>query len=274
MLWAYTLFLPSFAGGLLLGAATIADGPWGIAALRPQGLLGLWSSDPLVHSLFWSLARNTLLFLCVSVLLRATPARAAAGRAVRRRLPDGGRRAAALSTGSATSEDLFVLAQRILGAEPARRLFDRMAREQGRAGRPAGADPAVIARLERELAGSVGAASAHAMVWRIAGGDSVGLTELIDIADETQRLIETLAPARREVGRTRARRPASSATPTRGCALLDAQKDEFLSQVSHELRTPMTSIRSFSEILLGAGRRARGRPRGASSPSSTRRASG
>ena len=32
---------------------------------------------------------------------------------------------------------------------------------------------------------------------------------------------------------------------------LDAQKDDFLSQVSHELRTPMTSIRSFSEILLG-----------------------
>ncbi|MEQ9123032.1 MAG: histidine kinase dimerization/phospho-acceptor domain-containing protein, partial [Alphaproteobacteria bacterium] len=31
---------------------------------------------------------------------------------------------------------------------------------------------------------------------------------------------------------------------------LDVQKDEFLSQVSHELRTPMTSIRSFSEILL------------------------
>ena len=31
---------------------------------------------------------------------------------------------------------------------------------------------------------------------------------------------------------------------------LDAQKDEFLSQVSHELRTPMTSIRSFSEILM------------------------
>jgi signal transduction histidine kinase len=31
---------------------------------------------------------------------------------------------------------------------------------------------------------------------------------------------------------------------------LDLQKDEFLSQVSHELRTPMTSIRSFSEILL------------------------
>ena len=31
---------------------------------------------------------------------------------------------------------------------------------------------------------------------------------------------------------------------------IDTQKDEFLSQVSQEVRTPMTSIRSFSEILL------------------------
>jgi signal transduction histidine kinase len=33
---------------------------------------------------------------------------------------------------------------------------------------------------------------------------------------------------------------------------LSAQKDAFLSQISHELRTPMTSIRSFSEILMQA----------------------
>ena len=31
---------------------------------------------------------------------------------------------------------------------------------------------------------------------------------------------------------------------------LSIQKDAFLSQISHELRTPMTSIRSFSEILM------------------------
>jgi signal transduction histidine kinase len=31
---------------------------------------------------------------------------------------------------------------------------------------------------------------------------------------------------------------------------MDAQKDELLSQISHEVRTPMTSIRSFSDILL------------------------
>src|SRR5690606_17156826 len=82
-----------------------------------------------------------------------------------------------------------------------------------------------------------------------AGSDRVGIPELIDIADETQRLIETsrqLAVKSDELERAaQALREANARLRT-----LDAQKDEFLSQVSHELRTPMTSIRSFSEILM------------------------
>ncbi len=49
----------------------------------------------------------------------------------------------------------------------------------------------MIVQLERVLAGNVGAASAHAMVARVAGRGSISMIELIDIADETQRLMET-----------------------------------------------------------------------------------
>ncbi len=249
LLWVYTLFLPSFGGDFILSADTIANGPWGIAALRPQGLLGFADFDPLVHAVVVSLGGNALLFIVVSALTEASPLeRLQAPQFVDVfRTPAGD--AGSYETGASSAEDLFVLAQRILGGEPARILFDDMARAQGRrSGLPAPTD-AMIAQLERAFAGAVGAASAHAMVGRVAERRVVGMTDLIDIADEAQRLMETtrqLSEKSRELEET-ARQLTQANAQLR---TLDAQKDDFLSQVSHELRTPMTSIRSFSEILL------------------------
>ena len=252
-LWFYTLFLPSFGQEGILPASVLLEGPYGIELLRPQALLGLDGQDPLIHATIWSLGVNLLLFVGVSALSPIAPLERLQGvlfidvfRSVEGESHRFVRR-------DATSEDLFVLAQRILGADPARRLFDEMARRQGIVrGLPNPTDE-VIARLERELSGSVGAASAHAMVTRAAGGEIVSLTDLMDIADETQRLIETtarLADKTGELERTAAELRKVNARLRR----LDRQKDDFLSQVSHELRTPMTSIRSFSEILLSEDR--------------------
>jgi Na+/proline symporter len=249
-LWAYTLFLPSFGGDFVLSDAAISDGPWGIEVLRPRGLMGLAGSDPLIHALVWSLGANTLIFLVVSSLTGQRPLERLQGALfvdVFRSAPGGVPR---FAEGAATAEDLFVLAQRILGSDPAREMFDEMARGQGRAGVLPEPTDAVIARLERELAGSVGAASAHAMDSRIAGSENLGMTELMDIADETQRLIETsrqLSEKSAELEQAAGQLREANAR----LRMLDAQKDDFLSQVSHELRTPMASIRSFSEILLG-----------------------
>ncbi|MEO1492999.1 MAG: sensor histidine kinase [Pseudomonadota bacterium] len=250
LLWAYTLFLPSFGGSVLISAEVIANGPWGIEMLRPYALLGLNQPDPLIHALVWSLGINTILFLAVSALTHANPLEQLQGAQFVDvfRIDPGG--SGTFTPGTVRTEDLFILAQRILGTVPAQRLFTEMARAQGRhTGLPVPND-AMLLRLERELAGSVGGASAHAMVGRIAGDRTVGMAELMNIASETQRLIETSRQlseksAELEDAATQLRR-ANDRLRT-----LDAQKDEFLSQVSHELRTPMTSIRSFSEILLG-----------------------
>ncbi len=69
------------------------------------------------------------------------------------------------------------------------------------------------------------------------------------IADETQQVREysrRLEEKSRELETTAGQLSAANERLTR----LDAEKDDFLSQVSHEVRTPMTSIRSFTEILL------------------------
>ncbi|MGI9510268.1 MAG: histidine kinase dimerization/phospho-acceptor domain-containing protein, partial [Geminicoccaceae bacterium] len=249
-LWAYTLFLPSFGGDLILSTATLTEGPWGAEMLRPQALFGLRGLDPLVHAVVWSLGANGLIFVIISSFTQPGELERLQGTLFVDVYRSAGGAPSSIAAGTADSEDLFVLAQRILGADPARRLFDEMARAQGTAKGLPHATEAVIARLERELAGSIGAVSAHAMVTRIAGRQTVGITELIDIADETQELIQTsrqLAEKSEELERAAEQLRAANER----LRALDTQKDAFLSQVSHELRTPMTSIRSFSEILVG-----------------------
>ncbi len=246
--WAYMLLIPSFHTEFAFVATLVDDGPFGIGLLKPQAFLGLSVADALVHALFWSLAANTALFVTVSLVTRPTPLERLQGALfvdVFRTRPGEPR----ILHRTAPAEDLFVLAQRILGAEPARVLFQDIARSQGLRGGLPVADDAFVSRLERELAGSVGAASAHAMVSQVAGGGTISLTELMKIADETAQILEysqQLTQKSAELESTaRQLRDANEKLQK-----LSAQKDDFLSQVSHELRTPMTSIRSFSEILL------------------------
>ena len=148
-----------------------------------------------------------------------------------------------------TADDLLIMARRILGAGRAARLFGQAARAQGRDSELPDPTPDFLERLERELAGSVGAATAHAMVGQITGGAGVSVQDLLAVADETAQIMEyssKLEAQSAELARTAARLREVNQKLTE----LSVQKDAFLSQISHELRTPMTSIRAFSEILM------------------------
>ncbi len=65
-LWFYCLLLPATFPELAL----VKQGPWEIASLRPEQLLGLWGLDPLSHGVFLSLLVNLLLFVVVSLVSR------------------------------------------------------------------------------------------------------------------------------------------------------------------------------------------------------------
>ncbi|MBB4285077.1 sensor histidine kinase [Roseospira goensis] len=251
LMWMYTLGLPSLEDGGPLGADTLLHGPFGIALLRPQALFGLDGLDPLVHATFWSLAANALLFIAGSLSREPHPLEWLQARQfvdVFRGGADVGARERTRVQRIATSEELFILAQRILGAEPAQDLFDAFARRQGiSAGLPMPTED-LIGDLERRLAGSVGAASARAMMAQVAGGEEVSFDELVSIADETARIMRYSQALERKSDEleTAARQLREANAQLRE---IDRQKDDFLSQVSHEVRTPMTAIRSFSEIL-------------------------
>ncbi len=246
-IWAYTLFLPSFEGNFLISSAVLADGPFGITALRPQSLFGLGGTDPLVHSVFWSLSLNAVIFITLSLASTQRPLERLQANSFVDAFRDPDATGLTL-TRSATAEDLFTLAQRILGAGQAHEMFARVAEAQGKSTGLPDATDLLITGLERELTGSVGSAAAHAMVAQITSGGQVSVDELIRMADETAQIVEYSQELERKSGqltRTASELRAANARLTR----LSEQKDAFLSQVSHELRTPMTSIRSFAEIL-------------------------
>ncbi len=249
--WGYTLFLPSFGEAGLISAQMMEFGPWGISWLRPQALFGVGGMDPVVHAVFWSIMLNTLVFCLGSLASFPSPIERLQG-AQFVNVFDHSPAAHGWIGRGAESEDLLVMAQRILGADQAQKLFARVAEDQGTAGYLPDTSADFLEQLERELAGSVGAATAHAMVGQIVGGATVSVEDLLAVADETAQMMEyssQLEAKSVELGRTARQLREVNQKLTE----LSVQKDAFLSQISHELRTPMTSIRAFSEILRDGG---------------------
>ena len=250
-IWAYSMFLPSFGESFLMSASVLTEGPFGIGWLRPQALFGIEGLDPLVHAVFWSMSLNVIAFVLGSLAGFPGPLERLQG-AQFVNVYDHSAAARGWSGGAAEAEDLLIMAQRIIGAEEAQTLFQAEARAQGKHGYLPDTTPDFIRTLERELAGSVGAATAHAMMGQIVGGASVSVQDLMAVADETAQMLEyssQLEAKSAELTRTARQLREANEKLTE----LSVQKDAFLSQISHELRTPMTSIRAFSEILMDGG---------------------
>ncbi len=250
VLWLYTSLLPGMGTNLMSGAF-LSNGPFGIGWLRPQALFGITGLDPMVHSAMWSLTLNAVVFCVASLISFPSPLERLQGaQFVNVFDHSAGPRG---WTGSvAQSEDLMIMSQRILGAYEAQAMFQSEAALQGGHGQLPEPTPAFLERLERELSGSVGAATAHAMIGQIVGGSSVSVEDLLAVADESAQMLEysnQLETKSEELSRTARQLREANEKLTQ----ISHQKDAFLDQVSHELRTPMTSIRAFSEILRDTG---------------------
>ena len=245
--WAYALFLPSFGAGAVISQSVFDQGPFGIGWLRPQGLFGVQAMDPLMHALFWSLILNATAFFVGSVLTFPGPVERLQGAAFVN-VFDGGTGPRIWAQGRAEPEALLVMAQRILGDDEAQVFFEAGAAAMGKDGMLPDPTPEFVAGLERRLAGSVGAATAHAMISQLMGRATVSVEDLMAVANETAQIMEysaRLESQREELTRiARALRDANEKLTD-----LSVQKDAFLGQISHELRTPMTSIRAFSDLL-------------------------
>ncbi|MFH1814172.1 MAG: sensor histidine kinase [Pseudomonadota bacterium] len=248
--WAWTLMLPSIAKSGWLDASFLEHGPWGIALLKPEQLLGLAGLDNLTHSLFWSLLLNIGAYVGVSLW----------------RIPSAGETSQALLfvdvfertassgpvfwRGRAEVAELQPLVARFLGAARAQQLFEDYAARVGVTRvdqiKP---DARLVQFVETQLAGAIGSASARVMVASVVEEEALGLDDVMRILDEASQL-RAYSHALEDKSRSLERATAELRAANDQLKSLDRLKDDFMSSVTHELRTPLTSIRALSELMV------------------------
>ncbi len=244
--WGYTLLLPAAARSGWLPLSFIEEGLFGWALLRPYQLLGLEGLSPIPHAVLWSLLANVGFLVGVSLFSRqGTVERVQAALFVdvfHTRVKED---EAHFWHGTATVGELHALVARFLGEE---RAYQALAVYAPGLEIEVAADPRLVNRVERLLAGAIGAASARVMVSSTVKGEVLSVEGVMRILDETSQVMEY---SRRLEQKSAELEVATSElrAVNRRLQELDRLKDDFLSMVSHELRTPLTSIRAFSEIL-------------------------
>jgi Na+/proline symporter/signal transduction histidine kinase len=187
--WAYTLLLPSFADAGIVGHSVLAQGPWGISALRPQALIGL-DLPPLAHGVIWSLALNVLCYVIFS--LGRAPA------AIERLqsdlfvpsdltpIPPSFR----LWRSSVTVEELTTTVARYLGEERTRTSFDSYALTRGISIDPKGeADFQLLRYAEHLLASAIGAASSRLVLSLLLRKRTVSTKAALKLLDDANAAI-------------------------------------------------------------------------------------
>jgi signal transduction histidine kinase len=247
--WAFTLFLPSFES--TMSPEIVEHGLFGWAWLRPNALFGLTGLDPLVHAVFWSLFWNVVLFVGVSLASEPTPLARVQSTLfidVIRRQTESELR---VIRRTARVADLRAVADRVLGHEAAAALLRQGGVQAATLAeqRSLIAGEEMITLVERRLAAHIGAASARSLVSRVVTDETISVEELKRLAGETEQIRAYSAELERKSRQLEAAAEELSLANER-LREMDVQKDEFLSQVSHEVRTPMSSIRSFSDILM------------------------
>lgn len=250
VVWAYTLPIPSLVESGFLPQSFIDDGPLGIALLKPYELFGVQGLDPIVHAMFWSMLVNLGGYIIISLLSwRSVLEHSQATLFVDVFKHTAATERTRFWRGSASVEALRSLLGRFLGLTRTDELFGDYATQRGlNWPKEHTADAEFVDFAERHLAGTIGAASARAMVASVVKEEALSTEEVMRILDETSQVIayshELEQKSNELETATKELRKANKRLKE-----LDRLKNDFMSTVTHELRTPLTSIRAFSEIL-------------------------
>jgi signal transduction histidine kinase/Na+/proline symporter len=228
-IWAYTLIFPTLIEAGLFSKTILSEGPWGIAWLHPQRLLGLDSLSPIAHVTFWSLSGNMTAYVLGSVFsVQSSKEHNQALLFVDVFEHSKSYEEVIAWKGKARKADLENLVANFLGQVRSKELFRQFELAQnGGLKNPAVASAKWVNFTEKVLAGAIGAASARIIVSTVVKEEEMSKEEVIALLKESQEIKKM----------------------NQELTQLDKQKNDFISTVTHEMRTPITSIRAFAEIL-------------------------
>ncbi|MGP0092564.1 MAG: NahK/ErcS family hybrid sensor histidine kinase/response regulator [Xanthobacteraceae bacterium] len=188
LVWAYTLLLPSFADVGIVGEWILHEGPFAIALLRPEGLLGV-ELPPLEHGVVWSLGLNVLAYIGFSLARAPTaieslqanlfvPSTLAPTPSLR------------LWRSSVTVEELATAVARYIGEERTRTSFESFARSRGISlESQADADFQLLRHAEHLLASAIGAASSRFVLSLLLRKRTVSTKAALKLLDDANTAI-------------------------------------------------------------------------------------
>lgn len=169
LIWFYTLLLPSYARSGWISSSILEDGPWGLELLMPEKLFGLTGVNPFGNAVFWTMLANIGIYVVGSLFSREDEAeRRIAEEFVgaletMRPLRRGRSRDAYIALEPKTREITRLLSQYFPqkdGEEIVRRCLEDVGiQETDRISIDQLLD--LHSRVEKTLAGAIGAASAH-----------------------------------------------------------------------------------------------------------------
>ncbi|WP_298320424.1 sensor histidine kinase [uncultured Aquimarina sp.] len=245
----YTLILP-FVQDIIVGNTDfIANGPFGIALLRPYELLGIDFMTPVTHAFFWSMFFNTMIYLSVSISQKGNYRERNYAEMFVNNSYDSLQESAYVWKGEAYVSDIRNLLIKFLGIQRTERALNLFYRKHDLPPTLKKADSRLINFSEKLLTGSIGGASSRILIASVVKEQPVTLVEVLEILEESKKTISTNKFLRQRSDElTELTDELKKANEE--LKLQDKIKDEFLDTVAHELKTPITSIRAASEVLL------------------------
>lgn len=189
-LWAYTLLLPNLVDAGLFSPALVSEGPFGLALLRPQALLGVQAS-PLVHGVLWSLTVNVLVFFAASMVRRPTPIERLQASVFVQSEHAPSAPSFRLWRSPVTVGELIATVARYLGEERTRASFESVAAMRGVSLEPGReADFQLIRYAEHLLASAIGAASSRLVLSLMLRKRTVSTKAALKLLDDASAAIQ------------------------------------------------------------------------------------